>query len=81
MVREPWPAVFYLGTRDCIGVELTDNTVVGPVSVLVTGQAKPLVEKGNVVRRNGNIERPQPEVPSIFVWQQEHGAEQLAGRP
>ena len=81
VVQEPWPAVFYVGTRDCIGVELIDNTVIGPVSVLVTGQARPLVERGNRVRRHGNIERPLPEVPSIFAWQREHGARQLAERP
>ena len=26
VVREPWPAVFYPGTQDCIGVELIDNS-------------------------------------------------------
>ncbi|MEZ5277949.1 MAG: right-handed parallel beta-helix repeat-containing protein [Opitutaceae bacterium] len=80
VVHEPWPAVFYLGTRDCLGVELIDNTVIGPVSVLVTGQARPLVERGTVVRRHGNIERPQPAVPSIYAWQQMHGMTQLAWR-
>jgi len=72
VVQEPWPAVFYFGTRDCLGVELIDNTIIGPVTVLVTGQAKPLVERGNVVRRHGHHERPRPTVPSIYAWQQEH---------
>jgi len=80
VVRDPWPAVFYLGTQDCIGVELVDNTIIGPVSVLVTGQARPLLERGNIVRRHGSIERPRPEVPSIFAWQQENGMRQLAER-
>lgn len=80
VVHEPWPAVFYFGTRDCLGVELIDNTVIGPVAVLTTGEAKPLLEQGTVVRRHGNIERPRPAVPSIFAWQQEHGARQLAER-
>lgn len=80
IVLEPWPSVFTLATRDCIGVELIDNIIIGPVSVLVTGQAKPLVDRGNTVRRSGLNQRPKPEVPSIFAWQQEYGARQLAER-
>lgn len=80
IVLEPWPSVFTLATRDCIGVEFIDNTIIGPATVLFTGQAKPLVDRGNTVRRSGLNERPKPEVPSIFAWQQEHGARQLAER-
>jgi hypothetical protein len=80
VVHEPWPAVFYFGTRDCLGVELIDNTVIGPVSALIAGEAKPLLERSTLVRRHGNFERPRPTVPSIFAWQQEHGARQLAER-
>jgi hypothetical protein len=82
---DPKPAAIYLGTPDCVGVELIDNRFYGPIDALLAGAIAPAVERGNRIYRSGDITRPQPKVRSIFEWQQEHRDEiqarqrQLAG--
>lgn len=68
----PEPAAIYLGTPDCVGVEVIDNRFYGPVRQLVGGAIAPAVERGNRVRAAGEVVRPQPAVRSIFLWQRDH---------
>ncbi len=72
VLLQPEPAAIYLGTPDCIGVELVDNRFYGPVRQLAGGAIAPAVERGNRVRSAGEVVRPQPAVRSIFLWQREH---------
>ena len=72
---DPKPGAIYLGTPDCIGVELIDNRFYGPIDTLLAGAIPPAVERGNRVYRSGDTTRPQPAVRSIFEWQQEHRTE------
>ncbi|MEW6359261.1 MAG: right-handed parallel beta-helix repeat-containing protein [Planctomycetota bacterium] len=62
------PAVI-LNDRNCIGVEIIDNLVLGGSGVLVAGKAEPAAAKGNTFRPFGDAPRPTPAVPSIFEWQ------------
>lgn len=80
VTMEPYPAVFYFASEDCIGIEITDNHIIGPVTVLTGGPAQILVEENNVIERTGDIMRPKPDVPSIFEWQRTHARQQLADR-
>ncbi len=60
---------FMLRTPDCVGWELTDNTIVGGNGQLTGGLAEPLVATGNKMLATGDVARPKPSVPSIFEWQ------------
>jgi len=75
VMLEPYPAAIYLGSRDCIGIELINNRFYGDVDQLVGGQARPAVEKDNRILQSGNIARPHPPVRSIYEWQQERREE------
>ncbi len=77
---DPFPAVFFFASKDCIGIEIVDNRIVGPVSVLTGGPARIELLEGNTVEATGDIMLPKPEVPSIFEWQREHGRKQLSER-
>ncbi len=80
VAMEPYPAAFYFASEDCIGIEITDNRIIGPVSALTGGPARIEVLHGNTVEPNGDISRPQPIHRSIFEWQKEHGRKQLEDR-
>jgi hypothetical protein len=80
VLLEPEPAAIYLGTPDCIGVELIDNRFYGPVRQLAGGAIAPAVERGNRIRASGQSERPRPAVRSIFEWQQAQRAVIQAGQ-
>lgn len=77
---DPYPAVFYFASEDCIGIEITDNRIIGPVSAITGGPARVEILQDNTVEPVGDISRPKPEHRSIFEWQREHGREQLAKR-
>lgn len=66
----PDPAVFYFATPDCIGIEIEDNRIVGPVQQFIGGQGQVVRDIGNRIDPTGDIAPPRPEVPSIFEWQQ-----------
>jgi len=72
VLLEPYPAAIYLGSRDCIGIELVNNRFVGPVSQLTGGAIRPAVEWDNRILASGDINRPHPPVRSIYTWQQEN---------
>lgn len=77
---DPYPAAFFFATEDCIGIEITDNRIIGPVSVLTGGPAEIEILENNTVERVSDIMRPKPKVPSIFEWQRKHGRQQLIDR-
>ena len=77
---DPYPAVFYFASEDCIGIEITDNRIIGPVSALTGGPARIEVLRDNTVEPVGDISRPKPEHRSIFEWQRGHGRKQLEER-
>lgn len=67
-----------LAKRDCIGVEVRDNTVYGGNGKLSSG-AKLLLEQNNRLLPLSNaptadVARSQPKVPSIFEWQRQRKA-------
>ena len=77
---DPFPAVFYFASEDCIGIEIVNNRIIGPASVLTGGPAKIEVLEGNTIEAVGDIMPPKPEIPSIFEWQRENGRAQLEER-
>lgn len=77
---EPYPAVFYFASEDCIGIEISDNRIVGSVSALTGGPAQIEILQDNTVESVGDISRPKPVHRSIFEWQWAHGRQQLAAR-
>jgi len=77
---EPYPAVFYFASEDCIGIEITDNRIIGPVSAVTGGPARIEVLRDNTVEAAGDITRPKPAHRSIFEWQKVHGKKQLEKR-
>jgi hypothetical protein len=58
-----------LGTSDCIGIEIIDNSLYGGNGRFVAGKGKPDVVKDNKVFPLGDAPRPVPKVPSIYEWQ------------
>ncbi len=75
VMLEPYPSAIYLGSRDCIGIELINNRFYGDVDQLIGGTARPAFESDNRILQSGNITRPHPPVRSIYEWQQEHREE------
>tara|TARA_B110000483_G_scaffold232695_1_gene300586 strand:- start:1103 stop:1606 length:504 start_codon:yes stop_codon:yes gene_type:complete len=65
--------VFYFASEDCIGIEITDNRIIGPVSDLTGGPAQIEFLKNNSVEPTGDIMRPKPKHRSIFEWQHNPG--------
>jgi len=68
---EKSPMVF-LGTPDCIGVEIIGNKLYGGNGKFADGIGKPAALEGNEAFPLGDAPRPEPEAPSIYEWQQEH---------
>jgi len=75
---EPYPAAIYIGSRDCIGIELINNRFYGPIDQLVGGPGRPAVEFDNRILKSGDVNRPHAPVRSIFAWQQENREDILA---
>jgi hypothetical protein len=61
-----------LATPDCLGVEITGNSLYGGNGSLAAGKAAPVVLKDNKVFPLGDAPRPSPKVKSIYEWQQKH---------
>lgn len=64
------PAI-QLITPDCSGVEVSDNTIAGGSGKLLAGPAKLALEQRNVLEKLQDLQRPTPQVPSIYQWQRE----------
>ncbi len=61
-----------LSRTNCVGVEVRDNRLYGGNGQIAAGPAHPLVMEGNQVLPLGEGPRPNPPVPSIYEWQQNH---------
>jgi len=72
VMMEPYPAAIYLGSRDCIGIELINNRFYGDVDQLIEGSVHPEVMFDNRILPSGDVNRPHPPVRSIYEWQQEN---------
>ncbi|MCZ7645548.1 MAG: hypothetical protein M5U26_09730 [Planctomycetota bacterium] len=53
-------------------MELRDNKLFGGNGAFAAGLAEPLVNEGNEAAPLADAPRPEPAVPSIYEWQQEH---------
>lgn len=74
LLSNPQQPAVRLGTRDCTGVEITENRILGGSGVLVSGPGRPLVDRDNTFAPlNKDAAGPAPEVPSIFTWQRQQG--------
>jgi len=62
------PMVF-LGTADCVGIELVGNVLYGGSGKFLGGAAELAVDDGNRAVALGTPHRPKPAVPSIYEWQ------------
>lgn len=71
LADERSPMVF-LATPDCIGVEIISNRLYGGSGRFVGGAGKPALLEENEAFPLHDAPRPQPEVPSIYEWQQQH---------
>ena len=65
------PMVF-LATPDCVGVEITENSLYGGNGRFASGIGKPARISGNRAHPPGSAPRPAPAVPSIYQWQKEN---------
>jgi len=72
ILKSPKAPAVELKHRDCIGVEIIDNRILGGSGKLCIGKAKPAVTKGNTFKPFGGAPRPKPAVPSIFEWQRKN---------
>ncbi len=62
----------YLASPDCIGVEFIGNTLYGGSGEFTDGAGEPALLEANEALALADAPRPQPEVTSIYDWQQEH---------
>ncbi len=74
ILRDGASPLLRLKTVDCVGVELSDNTLCGGNGEIYQGLPALEVERGNrAVPHSGILpERPVADPPSIYEWQQEH---------
>ena len=76
VLKDDASPMIHLATADCIGVEATNNRLVGGNGRLVSGKAELAVCEGNKVMPLAQADRPTPAIPSIYEWQQQHVADQ-----
>ena len=55
LLESPKATAVELRHKDCIGVEIIDNRILGGSGTLVTGRAKPAVAKGNTFKPFGHL--------------------------
>jgi hypothetical protein len=73
VLKDEKSPMVYLATPDCIGVELLGNRLYGGSGTFADGAGEPAVMQGNeALPLAEDIPRPEPEVVSIYDWQQEH---------
>ncbi len=59
-----------LTSPDCLGIEITGNTIATNNKILSKGIIAPAVDKDNkFVFAGTELPRPQPQIPSIYEWQ------------
>jgi len=72
VLKDGKSAMIHLATADCIGVEALGNTLYGGNGRLVSGPGTLLSSEGNQTLPLSDPPRPQPRIPSIYEWQQQH---------
>ncbi|NOZ24263.1 MAG: hypothetical protein GXP25_24570 [Planctomycetes bacterium] len=72
ILKDPKQPAIILKDKNCIGVEIYDNVILGGNGKLLEGRAKPAVNRTNTIRPFGDAPRPKPPVPSIFEWQRKN---------
>jgi hypothetical protein len=74
VLKDDTSAMIHLGTADCPGIEAVDNLLYGGNGRFVSGQAELAVSAGNKRVPLALPDRPEPRVPSIYEWQQQHAS-------
>ena len=80
VMMEPFPAAIYLGSRDCIRIELINNRFYGKVDQMIAGSVRPVLMHDNRILPSGDVNRPHPPVRSIYAWQQTYQDEILVNQ-
>lgn len=74
VLKDAKSPLLFLRTPDCVGWELTGNTVYGGSGKIVEGVTKVAIDKDNKslpAPKEGFPDRPKADPPSIYAWQQE----------
>jgi hypothetical protein len=74
VLKDDTSPMIHLATADCMGIEATDNRLVGGNGRLVSGKADLTVSEGNRIMPLSQADRPAPAMSSIYEWQQQHVA-------
>jgi hypothetical protein len=69
ILKDKTSPMVFLGSPDCIGVEIEDNHLYGGSGKVFSGKAKAERLQGNKTYPLGEAARPKPPVPSIYEWQ------------
>ena len=69
IVKDGKSPMVSLAAPDCIGVEVTENTLYGGNGKIVSGKTEPTLVEDNKALPPGSAPRPTPKVPSIYEWQ------------
>jgi len=73
VVRDEKSQMVMLATPDCIGVELVGNRLYGGNGRFADGPAEIALDEGNqAFALTDDAPRPQPEVASIYEWEQQN---------
>ena len=72
VLKDGKSAMIHLATTDCTGIEADGNRWYGGNGRLLSGRATLRSSEGNQALPLSEGSRPQPAVPSIYEWQQEH---------
>jgi len=72
VLKDGKSAMIHLATADCTGIEANGNSLYGGSGRFVSGKATLLSSEGNQALPFSSGPRPQPEVASIYEWQQQH---------
>ncbi len=72
VVKDGKSPMVSLAAPDCIGVEVSGNTLYGGNGKIASGKAEPTLTEGNKTLPAGSAARPVPKVPSIYEWQLQH---------
>ncbi|HUV65623.1 MAG TPA: right-handed parallel beta-helix repeat-containing protein, partial [Sedimentisphaerales bacterium] len=72
VVKDGKSPMVSLAAPDCMGIEVTANTLYGGNGKITSGKAEPALAQDNKTLPAGSAPRPAPKVPSIYEWQLQH---------
>ncbi len=70
VLKDETSPMIHLATADCIGIEAIDNVLHGGNGSFVSGNAELGLSERNAATPFSYAQRPEPNVPSIYEWQQ-----------